>query len=729
MEESSSSLHSLKIMHGRKLLNRIFASVYGFAIIALFYHHLFTFAAVPPRGRLSIFMLISDFILAFMWFTSQSFFMNPVTRDQFPENLKQWVDNNDYPAIDIFICTADPFKEPPLTTVNTVLSVLGYDYPTEKLSVYVSDDGGSKLILFALMEAAEFARNWVPYCRENKIEERCPEEYFRRNHSITSQFQIIENLYLDMKMRIENVVERGEAVDECISDPQQRQAFSKWTKGFTPKDHPAIIQVLLESDKDKDIKGYSIPNLIYVSREKSTTSLHHFKAGALNALLRVSEAMTNAPIILTLDCDMYSNDPQTPQRVLCYFCDPSIRSKLGYVQFPQRYHGLNDDDLYGGDNVRTFRISPSGLDGLGGPDNCGTGCFFNRRALFGSPSSVTSLEHSGDSHTRSMAISSVSVVEIASHVASCNYEYNNTEWGTKVGIKYGTLVEDIYTGYMMHCEGWDSIFCDTERPAFLGEVPINLEDVLSQVKRWAFGHLEVLSCKYSPLTFGTKALGILRANCYIHYVFWPIWCIPVTLYASVPQLSLLNNISIFPKVSNPWFFLYVFLFFGAYAHDFVQFILFKGTTKRWWNDQRMWYVKALSPFLFASIEYLTKKLGITTKGFNVTSKVVGQDERKMYDRSVFTFGIPSPMFVPLATVSIINLIAFVKGIMTVIFRMESLDELFIQLFIAGFAVVNCLPIYEAMLLRSDHGRMPKKIVITSSVLAGVLCIAFSLIVS
>lgn len=191
MEESSSSLHSLKVMYGRKLLNRIFSSVYGFAIIALFYHHLFTLTALPLRG-LSIFMLVSDFILAFMWFTSQSFFINPVTRQQFPEKLKQWVDDKDFPAIDVFICTADPFKEPPLTTVNTVLSVLAYDYPTEKLSVYVSDDGGSKLILFALMEAAGFARSWVPYCRENKIEQRCPEEYFRRNHTITSQFQIIE---------------------------------------------------------------------------------------------------------------------------------------------------------------------------------------------------------------------------------------------------------------------------------------------------------------------------------------------------------------------------------------------------------------------------------------------------------------------------------------------------------------------------------------------------------
>ncbi|KAF3616261.1 Cellulose synthase-like protein G3 [Capsicum annuum] len=238
------------------------------------------------------------------------------------------------------------------------------------------------------------------------------------------------NLYEDMKMSIEEVVGRGdEYLKEYITDPQKHEAFSKWTKGFTPKEHSAIIQVLLERDKDKDVKGFSIPNLIYVSREKSTTSPHHFKAGALNALLRVSKVMTNAPLILTLDCDMYSNDPQTPQRVLCYFCDPSIRCKLGYVQFPQRYHGLNEDDMYGGDNVRTFRVSPSGLDGLGGPDNCGTGCFFNRQALFDSP--LSSLGHSEHSQIHNMTISSVSIVELACHVASSNYEHN-TGWGTKV---------------------------------------------------------------------------------------------------------------------------------------------------------------------------------------------------------------------------------------------------------------------------------------------------------
>lgn len=61
----------------------------------------------------------------------------------------------------MFVCTADPYKEPPIGVVNTVLSLMAYDYPTEKLSVYVSDDGGSQLTLFALVEAAKFAKHWL----------------------------------------------------------------------------------------------------------------------------------------------------------------------------------------------------------------------------------------------------------------------------------------------------------------------------------------------------------------------------------------------------------------------------------------------------------------------------------------------------------------------------------------------------------------------------------------
>lgn len=58
--------------------------------------------------------------------------------------------------------------------------------------------------------------------------------------------------------------------------------------------------------------------------------------------------MTNAPIILAVDCDMYSNDPKTPVEALCYLLDPSRDSNnIAYIQYPQLFHGISQDDLYG----------------------------------------------------------------------------------------------------------------------------------------------------------------------------------------------------------------------------------------------------------------------------------------------------------------------------------------------------------------------------------------------
>lgn len=69
-------------------------------------------------------------------------------------------------------------KEPPLVTANTVLSILAVDYPVEKVSCYISDDGASILTFQALSETCEFARKWVPFCKKFSIEPRAPEWYF-----------------------------------------------------------------------------------------------------------------------------------------------------------------------------------------------------------------------------------------------------------------------------------------------------------------------------------------------------------------------------------------------------------------------------------------------------------------------------------------------------------------------------------------------------------------------
>ncbi|WCJ25656.1 cellulose synthase like G2 [Euphorbia peplus] len=168
--------------------NRIFAPIYLLPILALFYHHaqslfhssnFITFFTI-------ILILIADLILAFMWCTAQASRLYPIHRKEFPENLEKVLKRNDFPSLDVFICTADPTKEPPMSVVNTALSVMAYDYPSEKLSVYVSDDGGSEITLFAFMEAAKFASYWLPFCRDNNLVVRSPEAYFESTFTSSS---------------------------------------------------------------------------------------------------------------------------------------------------------------------------------------------------------------------------------------------------------------------------------------------------------------------------------------------------------------------------------------------------------------------------------------------------------------------------------------------------------------------------------------------------------------
>ena len=56
--------------------------------------------------------------------------------------------------IDIFVSTVDPLKEPPLVSANTILSILSVDYPVEKVSCYVSNNGASMLKFEALSETS-----------------------------------------------------------------------------------------------------------------------------------------------------------------------------------------------------------------------------------------------------------------------------------------------------------------------------------------------------------------------------------------------------------------------------------------------------------------------------------------------------------------------------------------------------------------------------------------------
>ncbi|KAK9741825.1 hypothetical protein RND81_03G131200 [Saponaria officinalis] len=68
---------------------------------------------------------------------------------------------------------------------------------------------------------------------------------------------------------------------------------------------------------------------------------------------------------------------------MCFMMDPALGKKVCYVQFPQRFDGIDLHDRYANRNIVFFDVNMKGLDGIQGPVYVGTGCCFNRQALYG----------------------------------------------------------------------------------------------------------------------------------------------------------------------------------------------------------------------------------------------------------------------------------------------------------------------------------------------------------
>lgn len=105
---------------------------------------------------------------------------------------------------------------------------------------------------------------------------------------------------------------------------------------------------------DIDIR---LPMLVYVSREKRPGYDHNKKAGAMNALVRTSAIMSNGPFILNLDCDHYIFNSLALREAMCFFMDRG-GDRLAYVQFPQRFEGVDPNDRYTTSLNENFEDSP-----------------------------------------------------------------------------------------------------------------------------------------------------------------------------------------------------------------------------------------------------------------------------------------------------------------------------------------------------------------------------------
>ncbi|KAL1537221.1 cellulose synthase-like protein E6 isoform X2 [Salvia divinorum] len=276
------------------------------------------------------------------WIITQFARYRAVSRYTFKDRLSRRYEDG-LPCVDIFVSTADPQLEPPLMVADTVLSLMAYDYPPEKLSVYLSDDGCSDLVFYALYEASKFSRVWLPFCRSFNVELRAPNAYFSAvkelpsdDPSLAKEWREVKKLYNEMEAQITDIMKLGRVPDHLR---KHHKGLREWESGVSRSNHHTILQVLIDGrgNKEVDIEGKPLPMLLYLAREKRPGYAHNFKAGAMNALIRVSSRISNGSIILNLDCDHYSNNPQSVRDALCFFMDEKQGHNIAYVQHPQKF--------------------------------------------------------------------------------------------------------------------------------------------------------------------------------------------------------------------------------------------------------------------------------------------------------------------------------------------------------------------------------------------------------
>lgn len=724
-------------------INRLQILVHSSALLAVIYYrasrlqYLLYLHPWSPATLSWLLLFLADLLLAFLWTLAQPFRLRPVTRTVFPERLPE---DGSLPPIDVFIVTADPEKEPAVDVMNTVLSAMALDYPADKLHVYISDDGGSPITLFATKRAYSFAEKWVPFCKRNNVEVRRAETYFSNEGSNEGSNDSME--FLEERRRIKLEYDNfKESIKKAVDNARN-------TNGLTGKGKDRLPYIEIMKDEEQRMteleKQPQIPPLIYISREKKKSYSHQFKAGALNVLLRISSIISNSPYILVLDCDMYCNNPISARQAMCFHLDAQVSPSLAFVQFPQAFHNISKNDIYSSGLRTYFKILWKGMDGFRGPVLSGTGFYIKRDALYGAEPGHASIreefnsvgisalkqifgssnefivslrEKRSNNATRTKAYS---LLQEAIRLASCSYE-NDTQWGHQVGFLYDSVVEDYFTGFHLHCRGWLSTYLCPSKPAFLGTVPINYSDTLVQSKRWAAGLLGVGLSKYCPLTFGisSRINSVLQCMCYAWLALLQLFPFALFWYGIIPQLCLLNGIPLFPKVSSPWFAAFVIVYASSISQHIMEVIISGQSLKAWWNEQRHWLIIAVTSQFFACVNVIMKLVGVREVDFELTNKAIDEDQLKRYENEQFDFQGASSMILPATTLSLLNMATLIRGGWRMIME-NSFDELFAQLFISCYILALSYPLLEGILFRRDNGRIPTRISLWSIAIAIVL---------
>ncbi|TXG72245.1 hypothetical protein EZV62_000824 [Acer yangbiense] len=417
------------------------------------------------------------------------------------------------PAIDVLICTADPYKEPTLEVMNTVLSAMALDYPPEKLNVYLSDDGGSSITLLGMRAVSKFARWWLPFCKRHAIKTICPDAYFSCPEEDYGDLE-----FLAEKQKIQEKYELFR--EERIQARAKGGNVDKPTNNY--KDHGSVVEVIQENDNDA--------NGDHIIRCLALCTCLVRKGLLVHTISRWS--------------------PERPHIVVWF--------------------GRTKGTVLSGTNFYMKRKSLYNYSIHKGVD------FTELKNYFGTSNELLKSLRVDYKPSIDSIDSSSTLLQEAKVLASCAYE-NNSKWGEEASFRYHSLVEDYFTGFKLHCQGWKSVYLTPTRPQFLGTSTTNLNDVLIQTSRWCCGLVEVVISKFCPIIYGSSRMSILQSLGYTELAFFPFYCFPLWCFATVPQLCLLNGISFWDME----------------------------------NEQRIWMIKSVTSYLYGTLDAFMEKLGLT----------------------------------------------------------------------------------------------------------------------
>ena len=515
----------------------------------------------------------------------------------------------------------------------------------------------------------------------------------------------------------------------------------------------------------------------------------------MNALVRASAVMSNAPFILNLDCDHYIYYSRAVREGMCFMLGAG-GDNVCYVQFPQRFEGIDPHDRYANHNTVFFDGNMRALDGLQGPMYVGTGCMFRRVALYGfdppvarqynnnglwwssccGGKSATTTEGLGDDELElgmmeekkqhhqlllmpkqfggsEVLLASIPIAEIqgrplageagvrrgrppgfltaereplstglvaeAISTISCWYE-DKTEWGRSVGWIYGSVTEDVVTGYRMHNRGWRSVYCVTKRDAFRGSAPINLTDRLHQVLRWATGSVEIFFSRNNGLLAGSR-MKLLQRVAYLNVGIYPFTSIFLLVYCFLPALSLFSNQFIVQSLST-MFLIYLLVITVTLCLLAVLEVKWSGITlEEWWRNEQFWLTGGTSAHLAAVLQGLLKVVAGVDINFTLTAKAgAGATSEDAMDEYAELYVVRwSALMIPPLTIIMTNIIAIAIAVgRTLYSKVPEWSKLLGGVFFSVWVLAHLYPFAKGLM--GHRRRTPTIVYVWSGLLAIII---------